>query len=115
MNFETEFWPWYQRAHQRLSTRVAHAIATLTCGGFVASALISGPPWLALLGPCADYAIAQLSHRHWERNSTHPWKHPWLHLRAELRLFALTIATLAGRRRPRDVAVKHPVEYAAPP
>ncbi len=101
MNFETEFWPWYQRAHQRLSTRIAHAVATLTCGGFLASALISGQPWLALLGPCADYAIAQLSHRLWEGNRTLPWKHPWMHLRAELRLFALTIATLAGRRRGR--------------
>lgn len=94
--FETDFWPWYHRAHRRLETRIAHALATLACAGFTIAALATGQLWLAALGPFADHLISQLSHRLWEKNVTRPWSHPLMHARAELRLFASTLHTLGA-------------------
>lgn len=86
MNFERDFWPWYRSAHSRLATRRWHAVATLTCATCVAAAVLFRQPLLVPVGVLLDFAIAQASHRLVEGNVTRPWRHPLLHVRAELRL-----------------------------
>lgn len=98
MSFETEFWPWYLSLHGHPLVRVAHAGATLTNVTIVVTAIVTGHPALALVGPLADYLIAQASHRLVEGNATRPWRHPWLHARAEVRLCVRTLGELAGGR-----------------
>ena len=81
-----EFWPSYLAMHSRPETQRLHALATLTAIGCVVGGLATGHFWLVALAPLADHAIAQLSHRVFEKNRTTPWKNPLWHARAELRL-----------------------------
>lgn len=86
-----EFWPHYLRLHSRPETQAMHAVATLTALALVATALATRRPWLLGAAVLADYAIAQTSHRVFEKNRTTPWKnHAW-HVRAELRLLRLVL------------------------
>ena len=89
-NFE-EFWRGYLRLHARRETRRWHAVATLSAATLLALAIALRQPLLALAAPIVDYAIAQASHRLFEHNVTQPWRHPSWHLRAELRLFRMTM------------------------
>jgi hypothetical protein len=86
-----DFWPHYVRMHSRRATRRMHAVATLSAIVLVALAVILRQPLLLLAAPIADYAIAQLSHRLFERNVTQPWRHPAWHFRAEMRMFYRTV------------------------
>jgi len=80
------FWPHYAAMHARPETQALHALATLTCATMVLGAIATRRPWLLVLAPLTDYAIAQSSHRVFEANRTTPWKHPAWHARAELRM-----------------------------
>lgn len=91
MTFE-EFWPQYLKMHSRRETRLMHAVATLSCIGLVGAAIVTRNPWLALAGPIVDYAIAQTSHRLFEKNKTRPWTNQLFHTRAELRMLWRTIS-----------------------
>lgn len=95
-----EFWPHYVRLHTRPETHALHAMATLSCLVLLGAAVVLRQPLLALAAPLADYAIAQVSHRRFERNKTTPWKNQIWHTRAELRMLSLV---LSGRMR-REVA-----------
>jgi hypothetical protein len=68
--------------------------------GLIAAGLARGNLWLIAAAPLADYAIAQASHRLYERNRTMPWRNTFWHTRAELRMLRLV---LSGRMR-REVA-----------
>ena len=91
-----DFWPHYVALHTRRATRVAHAGATLSCLTLLVAAAVLRQPVLAVAGPIVDYAIAQSSHRAFERNRTTPWKNQLWHTRAELRMLRLVIT---GRAR----------------
>ena len=95
-NFE-EFWEGYARLHARRETQLLHAVATLAAVTLFALGVALGQPLLLVAAPVADYAIAQASHRLFERNVTHPWAHPRWHLRAELRLFRRTARSVILR------------------
>jgi len=86
-----DFWPIYVRLHSKKPTRLLHACATLSAIALVATALMTRKPLLLLLVPIVDYAIAQISHRLFERNVTRPWLHPLLHARAEIYMLLLTL------------------------
>jgi hypothetical protein len=88
-----EFWPHYVALHTRRETRVAHAVATLSCLGLLVAAAALRQPILAVAGPIVDYAIAQASHRMFEGNRTTPWKNQLWHTRAELRMLRLVITS----------------------
>ena len=94
------FWPHYVRLHTRHETHALHAVATLTCLGLLAIGIVARIPLLLFLAPIADFAIAQASHRVFERNVTTPWKNQVWHTRAELRMLRLV---LTGRM-PGEVA-----------
>ena len=86
-----EFWPHYVALHTRRETRVAHAVATLSCLTLLVAAAVLRQPILAVAGPIVDYAIAQASHRMFEPNRTTPWQNQLWHTRAELRMLRLVI------------------------
>jgi hypothetical protein len=86
-----DFWPHYVALHTRRETQVAHAVATASCFTLLVAAAVIRQPVLAVAGPIIDYAIAQASHRMFERNGTTPWKNLLWHTRAELRMFRLVI------------------------
>lgn len=92
-----EFWPHYVRLHSRRVTRLAHAVGTTSAIGLGLCAIAFRQPLFLLAAPLADFAISQLSHRVFERNTTTPWAHPLWHARAELRMFRLVCT---GRMRP---------------
>ena len=81
-----EFWPHYLAMHSKRETQVAHAVATASCAALIAAGLVTRRPVLVALAPLVDHAIAQASHRLFEKNRTMPWKNPLWHARAELRL-----------------------------
>ncbi|HEU0034462.1 MAG TPA: Mpo1-like protein [Kofleriaceae bacterium] len=85
-----EFWQHYQELHASRQVRIAHAVATTSALGLLAASLVRRSWKLALAAPLVDYAIAQASHRR-ERVTTHPYRHPRWHLRAELRLWRRTL------------------------
>ncbi len=85
-----EFWERYQEIHSHPRTRALHAVATASALGMLALAVARKNPWLALLAPPLDYAIAQLSHRA-EGTRTQPLRRPLWHARAEWRLFRKSI------------------------
>jgi hypothetical protein len=94
------FWARYLELHAEPFVARMHAVATASAGALIATALVTGHAWIALLAPAVDYAIAQSSHRA-RGVKTRPYARPHWHLRAELKLFARTlhdlIAGSAGR------------------
>jgi len=87
-----EFWPHYVRLHSKPRTQALHAVATVTAGALALGGLALRRPLLIALAPVADYAIAQTSHRLFERNRTSPWKNSAWHARAELRMLRLVLS-----------------------
>jgi hypothetical protein len=90
-----EFWPHYVALHSRAETQWMHALATGTCLTLLALGAARRSLLLVVLAPLADHAIAQASHRLFEKNRTLPWKNTAWHTRAELRMF---LRTLRGAR-----------------
>jgi len=91
-----QFWPHYVRLHTRSVTQWMHALASVSCIALLAAGVACRSPLLLLAAPLADYAIAQASHRFFERNRTTPWKKQSWHTRAELRMLRYV---LTGRMR----------------
>ena len=87
------FWARYLELHAEPFVARMHAVATASAGALVATAIVTGQPWIAPLAPVVDYAIAQSSHRV-RGVKTRPYARPHWHLRAELRLFARTVRGL---------------------
>jgi hypothetical protein len=91
-----DFWPHYVRLHTRRETHLLHAAGSLACLASLTCAALTFRPVFLVLGPLADYALAQASHRLFEANRTTPWKNQAWHTRAELRMLRLV---LTGRMR----------------
>ena len=86
-----DFWPYYVRLHRRPATQWMHALATTSCVTLLAAGVASRSPLLIVAAPLADYAIAQISHRIFEKNKTTPWRRQDWHTRAELRMLRLVV------------------------
>jgi hypothetical protein len=96
-----EFWPHYVRLHTRPQTQWLHALATSSAATLIALALLGKQPLFLLLFPIADYALAQTSHRMFEKNRSTPWRNVHWHARAELKMFRLVVL----RRMQAEVAL----------
>ncbi len=94
-----EFWPHYLAMHSRRETQCAHALATLSFVALVAVGFARRQPAFFVLAPMVDFAIAQTSHRLFERNRTMPWKNPLWHARAEVRMARGTLSAICGLER----------------
>ena len=88
-----DFWPHYVRLHRRPQTQWAHVAATVSSMALWAAAIRKRSLLLAAMAPLADYAIAQMSHRFFEKNGTTPYKNFAWHTRAELRMFRLVLTS----------------------
>ena len=93
-----EFWPHYAALHSRRETQWMHALASGTCVTLLALGLSRRSLPLLVLAPLADYAIAQASHRLFEKNRTLPWKNTLWHTRAEFRMLRRVLTGQMSRR-----------------
>jgi hypothetical protein len=92
-----EFWVHYQDLHASPTVRIAHAVGTTSALGLLAAAIVKRSWKLAVAAPVIDYVIAQGSHRA-ENLTTHPYRKPLWHARAEFRLWRSTLRSLARGR-----------------
>jgi hypothetical protein len=86
-----QFWRIYVRMHHKPATQRIHAVATTCAMLAIAHGLRMRRLRWILFAPLVDYAIAQSAHRLVESNRTQPYRNPPWHLRAELRMWFLTI------------------------
>jgi hypothetical protein len=91
-----EFWPYYVSEHMEPITRRLHAFGTALVLGTLAAAALLDPLWL-LAAPLAGYSFAWAGHYFFERNRPATFTHPLWSLRADFRMFRLT---LLGRMGP---------------
>ena len=80
-----EFWPFYVEQHSKPATRALHFVGTTAA---IACAL--GGPLIAL-APFCGYGPAWVSHFFIEKNRPATFKHPLWSLRADFRMFRLTL------------------------
>jgi hypothetical protein len=86
------FWRVYVQMHRAPATRRLHFVATTCAMACVLQAVRTRRLGWLVAAPLVDYAIAQSAHRLFEKNRTQPYRNPPWHLRAELRLWRLTLA-----------------------
>ena len=87
-----DFWPHYVRLHTRPATQWLHAAATSAWVVCALAAFAAGDARWIVLAPAFDYAIAQTSHRIFEKNRTLPWQNAAWHTRAELRMLRFVVS-----------------------
>jgi hypothetical protein len=70
------FWPHYVRAHRRPVTRALHFAGFTLAMVVVASALLTGRPWLLVGAPLVGYGLSWVGHFCFERNTPATFRHP---------------------------------------
>jgi hypothetical protein len=91
-----EFWPYYMAAHQDQRNRAVHYLGSV--GGIVAllGALVSGNPWLLLVGILFGYACAWFGHFSFEHNKPATWVNPWWSFLGDWRMFWMKLTGREG-------------------
>ena len=92
-----DFWPFYLREHSRPATRALHFAGTSLVVLIPIAAAAARTWWLLLAMPVAGYAFAWASHFAVERNRPATFTHPLWSLRADFRMWRLTLAGRLGR------------------
>jgi hypothetical protein len=85
------FWPFYVSQHLNPVNRRLHFYGTLLGLALGAAALAARSPWLAGAGLAAAYGLAWIGHFFHEKNRPATFAHPLLSLRADFRMFWLTL------------------------
>jgi hypothetical protein len=91
-----EFWPYYVSEHMEPTTRRLHVFGTTLVLAALAAAVLVDPLWL-LAAPLAGYGFAWAGHFFVEHNRPATFTYPLWSLRADFRMFRLT---LLGRMGP---------------
>jgi hypothetical protein len=91
-----EFWPYYVSEHMEPVTRRLHVLGTTLVLAALAAAVLLDPLWL-LAAPLAGYSFAWAGHFFFEHNRPATFTYPLWSLRADFRMFRLT---LLGRMGP---------------
>jgi hypothetical protein len=86
-----EFWPFYVREHSNKTSRVLHFIGTTSAMACAAGALLLGKRSLLLLAPVVGYGPAWVGHFFFEKNRPASFKYPVWSLRADLKMWSMTI------------------------
>lgn len=86
-----EFWPYYVSQHLNPVNRRLHAAGTTLGLLLGAAALVRRDPLLAACAVAAAYGFAWAGHWLYERNRPATLSHPLLSLRADLRMYRLTL------------------------
>lgn len=85
-----EFWPYYVSEHMEPVTRRLHVFGTTLVLAALAAAVLVDPLWL-LAAPLAGYGFAWSGHFFFERNKPATFTYPLWSLRADFRMFRLTL------------------------
>ncbi len=72
----SEFWPFYVREHSRSATRALHFVGSTVVLAIVATAIVTGRPWLLVATPLAGYGFAWVGHFAFEKNRPATFKYP---------------------------------------
>ena len=91
-----EFWPYYVSEHMDPVTRRLHVLGTTLLLVVLAAALLVDPLWV-FTAPLFGYGFAWVGHFFFERNRPATFTYPLWSLRADFRMFRLT---LLGRMEP---------------
>lgn len=91
-----EFWPYYVSQHMVPITRRLHVVGTTLVLAALAAALAVDPLWL-LAAPLAGYGFAWAGHFFFEHNRPATFTYPVWSLRADFRMFRLTLLGRMGR------------------
>ncbi len=86
-----EFWPFYVSQHLNPVNRRLHVCGTTSGLLLGISALIGRAPLLIVAAIVLAYAFAWAGHSFYERNLPATFAHPLLSLRADLRMYWLTL------------------------
>lgn len=86
-----EFWPFYLSQHSRKGTRIWHFIGTSTVFLWLILAIALQNGWLVLLAPVTAYGMAWYGHFFVEKNKPATFGHPLWSLRADFRMYSLTL------------------------
>ena len=86
-----EFWPFYVSQHLNRINRRLHAYGTSLGTILLLSGIIWRAPLVAFSGVVAAYGFAWAGHFFFERNRPATFSYPWLSLRADFRMYWLTL------------------------
>ena len=90
-----EFWPYYVSEHSRPATRALHFLGTALVLATLAAAALVSPRWLMAV-PFAGYGPAWIGHFFVEKNRPATFTYPLWSLRADFRMFGLTLRRRMG-------------------
>ncbi|WP_409296937.1 Mpo1-like protein [Peribacillus sp. SCS-26] len=99
MNFSDyeAFWLFYLSQHSKGTTRAWHFAGTSLVFVFILWAVIFQNYWLLILAPVTAYALAWFSHFFIEGNKPATFGHPIWSLRADFRMYRLTLLGRLGK------------------
>jgi hypothetical protein len=86
-----EFWPFYVSQHLNPINRRLHAYGTSLALILVVVSLIRRAPSVAVLAVAVAYSLAWVGHFFYERNRPATFTYPLLSLRADFRMYWLTL------------------------
>lgn len=86
-----QFWPYYVSQHLNPRNRMLHAVGTTLGLVLAAVGLIWRAPSVAVLAVVVAYGCAWIGHYFYERNTPATFRYPLLSLRADFRMYRLTL------------------------
>lgn len=86
-----DFWPYYVSQHLNPANRRLHAVGTTLGIVLGAVGLITSTPSVAVLAVAVAYIFAWAGHFFYEHNRPATFSYPLLSLRADFRMYALTL------------------------
>ncbi|WP_026695096.1 DUF962 domain-containing protein [Peribacillus kribbensis] len=90
-NYE-EFWLFYLTQHRKPVTRAWHFAGTSLVFVFILLSFITWNFWILILAPVSAYSLAWISHFFIEGNKPATFGHPFWSLRADFRMYCLTLS-----------------------
>jgi hypothetical protein len=86
-----DFWPFYVSQHMNRTNRRLHAVGTTLAIVLGVVALIWRAPFVAVSAVAVAYGFAWAGHFFFEKNRPATFTHPLLSLRADFRMYRLTL------------------------
>jgi hypothetical protein len=86
------FWDYYVAQHKEKGTRILHFLGTTGAALCLAGGLLTRRRWLLLVAPVVGYGPAWIGHFFVENNRPATFDHPLWSLRADLRMWWLTLS-----------------------
>ncbi|HSI71507.1 MAG TPA: DUF962 domain-containing protein [Gillisia sp.] len=91
----SEFYRFYLKEHQNMTSRILHFIGTFLVFILLFLAILQGWGWRWILIPLVGYGFAWIGHAFFEKNKPATFKYPFWSLISDFKLF---FEILLGRR-----------------